>query len=493
MQLAELLKDWPCTIKGSIRCEVHRIEDNADAVKKGDVFVARKGKVTNGLTCIEQAIHNGAAAIVCDDETYFSSVNLDIPFIWVPNTLSFLAYSCAKMYHFPAEALTIIAVTGTNGKTTVTHFIGQLLKSLGKRVMVIGTNGVFVNGKRCYEELESLTTLQPKQLHYLFHEAVKMEVPYVVLEASSIGLAKHRLDFCDINMGVFLNITEDHLEDHGSFENYKLAKQILATMAKQIVINSDDALCRSIGIVKKGKRVFFGKGNHVDYFYQTLLEGKTFTTCCIQTKQEKYLVHFPFVGDYQCANLLAAITTVAELGYPLQSVCEFAATLYLPEGRFERIENSLDIDIIIDYAHTPDAMKQLLQAVSKQTTNRVLIVFSCGGNRDQAKRPKMGMIASVYAHYIVLTTDNARNESPQAINAQIQKGFSSTQQFTEILDRQQAIYHALNEAKQGDTVIVLGKGHEQTQLVGKEQTYFSDKACVVEFLNSFKQQQANDN
>lgn len=493
MQLAELLNDWPCTVKGSVRCEVMRIEDHTSEVTAGTIFVARKGKASNGITYIPQAISNGAVAIVVDDEHYYNSAKLTVPLIWVPNTLSFLAYSNAKMHHFPAEVLTIIAVTGTNGKTTVTHLIGQLLQKLKQQVMVIGTNGVYVNGKRSFEQYESLTTLQPKQLQTLFHEAVKADIRYVVLEASSIGLHKHRLDYSDIDIGVFLNVTEDHLEDHGSMENYKLAKQILATMAKQIIVNSDDVICRSIGFSKKGKRSFFGKGQHVDYFYQVLFEGTSYTTCLVQYKDEKHVVHIPFVGDYQCSNVLAAISVLVQLQYPLEQLCSYSEELKLPEGRFERIHNDRGLEIIIDYAHTPDAMKQLLLAVKRQAKQRVIVVFSCGGDRDQAKRPKMGMIASIYADMIVLTTDNARNEDPQTINAQIQQGFSSTQIFHEVLDRKQAIYAALKEAKVGDTVVILGKGHEKTQQIGKVQSEFSDQQCVMQFLQDTQQQASNDN
>lgn len=492
MQLAELLNDWPCTVKGSVRCEVMRIEDHASEVTAGSIFVARKGKESNGITYIPQAILNGAVAIVVDDEHYYNSAKLTVPLIWVPNTLSFLAFSSAKIHHFPAEVLTIIAVTGTNGKTTVTHLIGQLLQRLNQNVMVIGTNGVFVNGKRSFEHYQSLTTLQPKQLHALFHEAVKTGIRYVVLEASSIGLHKHRLDYCDIDIGVFLNVTEDHIEDHGSLENYKLAKQILATMAKQIIVNSDDVICRSIGFSKKGKRSFFGKGQHVDYFYQVLVEGISYTTCLVQYKDEKHVVHIPFVGDYQCANVLAAMSVLTQLEFPLEQLCHFSEELTLPEGRFERIKNDNEIDIIIDYAHTPDAMKQLLLAVKRQAKQRVIVVFSCGGNRDQAKRPKMGMIASIYADVIMLTMDNARDEDPTTINEQIQQGFSSTQVFHEILDRKQAIFAALAEAKIGDTVVILGKGHEKTQQIGKIQSEFSDHLCVQQFLQD-AQQAGNDN
>ncbi|MER2049620.1 MAG: Mur ligase family protein, partial [Solibacillus sp.] len=181
--------------------EIKRVEDDANLILPGDAFIARKGNKSSGISYIDSALEKGAAAIVVDDENYFNEADLPVPIIWVPNCLSFIAYASAKIYNFPAEALTVIAVTGTNGKTTVTHFIGQILNQLDKRTMVIGTNGVFIDQEKCYPEMEALTTLQAKNIQFLFKEAIRLDVPYVVLEASSIGLEKHRLDHCDIDIG----------------------------------------------------------------------------------------------------------------------------------------------------------------------------------------------------------------------------------------------------------------------------------------------------
>src|SRR5690606_23397927 len=222
LQLAEILKDWPCTVKGgSIRVEVTGIEDYAQHVKPGDLFVVRKGKKSDGFQFIDLAIEKGAVGIVIDDETKLDKLKLSVPLIWVPNCLKFMSFSSAKIYRFPAEAMQVIAITGTNGKTTVSHFIGQLLKALHKKVIVIGTNGVYINGEELKEEHEQLTTLQPKHLHKILQLAVRRGIQYAVLEASSMGLSTYRLDDCAIDIGVFLNLAEDHIEDHGSYEKYK--------------------------------------------------------------------------------------------------------------------------------------------------------------------------------------------------------------------------------------------------------------------------------
>ncbi len=191
MQLAELLKDWPCTVKGgSIRLEVLGIEDYAQEVKEGDLFVVRKGENDDGLKYVEIAIQNGAIGVVVEDEKLLDKLNIPVPLIWVPSCLKFMSYSAAKLHRFPAEAMQVIAITGTNGKTTVSHFIGQILNSLHKKVMVIGTNGVFINGKEINLSFERLTTLQPKHLHKIFKYGVEQGVQYAVLEASSMGLEK---------------------------------------------------------------------------------------------------------------------------------------------------------------------------------------------------------------------------------------------------------------------------------------------------------------
>ena len=486
VQIAELLKDWPCAVKGSTRAEISGIEDDTRKITAGALYIARRGQTYNGKNFLTEALEKGAAAIAIDDELLFDSVDFPVPLIWVPNCESFIAYASAKMYGFPSDALNIIAVTGTNGKTTVTHFIAQLLQQLKQQVIVIGTNGIYVNGEKQYEEIENLTTLQAKDLQFICSEAIKKEIPYIVLEASSMGLLKHRLDYCKIQLGVFLNITEDHIEQHGSFEKYKQAKEILAKLSDKIVVNRDDAMCRSIGLASKKKTIFFGKTNYVDYHWQLLTDSETQSSCCLQYRNEKHIVTFPLTGDYQCSNVIAAMSVVKELGFSLDEICQAVKKLTLPEGRFQRIENALGIMIYIDYAHTPDAMKMLLQTIRKQAKSRVIVVFSCGGERDKVKRPKMGMIASTYADYIILTTDNARSESPQQINEQIIQGFSSAQLYEIKLDRKQAIEKALTLAKKDDTVVILGKGHEKTQQVGRKVDYFSDQQCVIQLLKQLE-------
>lgn len=489
MQLAELLKDWACTVRGSIRTEVLGVEDDTRLLKKGELFVVRQGKKEDGRAYVEEAIARGACAIVVQDELLFDSLTLTIPIIWVPNCLKFLAYASARLHGFPTEALQMIAVTGTNGKTTVTHFIGQLLERLGKKTMVIGTNGVIVGGERIDFQEESLTTLPAKQLQAIVKWAVEHHVDTVVLEASSMGLATHRLDYCQIDIGVYLNLAEDHIEDHGTFEQYKQAKQQLALLSDQLVLNGDDTFCRTVGVSTKKKKLSFGTGNQVDVQWQLLNEGLRHTDGCVQIRDTQHVLTMPVSGNFQVMNVLAAMTVVLALGYSLEEIGEQIQFLTLPKGRMDYIKNNQGFDIVIDYAHTAEAMRVVLQSLHKQKYGRLLVVFSCGGERDVAKRIQMGLAASTYADTIYLTTDNPRGESPERINEHIQQGFLLNQAFEIELNRQAAIEKALRQAEVHDIVAIIGKGHEQTQTVNGEVLPFSDHQCVENYLAAFTYKQ----
>ena len=482
MQLAELLKDWPCSVKGSIRQEVVRLEDTVSDVQPGDLFIARKGRKHDGKQWIHQAIERGAKAVVVDEEVFFDGFICEVPLIWVPNILQFSAYASAKLCGFPSEALTMIAITGTNGKTTVSHLIGQLLHKMKKRVMVIGTNGLYLNGEPYETDIEQLTTLQPKHLHPLLLKMVRENVEYVVFEASSMGLATYRLDECDIDIGVFLNLTEDHIEDHGSFEQYKLAKQRLAGLSKKLVLNGDDAFCRSVGVLAKRSKYYFGIKGRVDVLIQVLAEGKSDSTCCVQMADKEKVVTIPFVGDYQRSNIAAAIAVLQMLDFPFDEVMNEIPNLTLPVGRMQTFTSEQEFRVIVDYAHTADALKVVLQTVKNTTDQNIFVVFSCGGERDVAKRREMGTVASKFADHIILTTDNCRSEDPQLINQQIASGFFATQSYEVILSREAAIEAAIKRAGKGDVVVVAGKGHERTQTIGNVTTPFSDVDCVIKLI-----------
>ena len=467
---------------GSIRTIITGVEDYAQAIKPGNIFIVRKGKKTSGSSFVNEAIARGAAAIVSEESSSLPTTDQNIPFVWVPNTSLFLSYASAKLSAFPAEALTVIAITGTNGKTTVSHFVSQLLRALHKNVAVIGTVGFFINEEKQQTKYEQLTTLQAKELHPILKQCVRNGVTHVVLEASSMGLQQHRLDHCDIDCGVFLNLSEDHLEDHGGLEAYKRAKKRLADLSKKLVLNGDDNFCRSVGIYDKKKSCSFGFDNHNDLHIQIVSESTGKTVLCLQTSSSEHIIEIPFVGNYHVQNAVAALMTLWRLGFSIDEIAVHMWLLRLPEGRLEKIDNTFGIDVYVDYAHTAEALQAVLQTFDSSKT--LYLVFSCGGNRDKAKRFAMGAVASKYADIIYLTTDNPRDEDPILINESIIAGFTEQQYYEIYLDRKIAIHKALAKAEKGDIVLVAGKGHEQTQQIKNQKLPFSDQQCIRDyFLN----------
>ncbi|MGG0655983.1 UDP-N-acetylmuramoyl-L-alanyl-D-glutamate--2,6-diaminopimelate ligase [Rummeliibacillus pycnus] len=486
MILAELLKEWPCELEcGSIRTEIKGITDRASDVKPGDIFVARKGKKFDGWDYKELAIQNGAAAIV--HNRYEAKANLQIPVIWVPNCSTFLSYASKKLYGAYDEQLTIVAVTGTNGKTTVTHFIGQLLQSLHVNVAVLGTVGVFINGKKQAVKLEPLTTPLATELYKICAYCVSQGVTHLVMEASSLALSEHRLDNCNIDIGVYLNVSRDHYEEHGGEKYYLAAKRRLCLFSEQIIVNIDDAYCKQLRMEHPIVKTF-GKSLLADcsiIHEQKIEDG---TQLLIQDHDIPIDVMIPFQGEYLQYNVLAAITTVTELGFSLQEIAEHTRKLTLPAGRMQEIENTLGFRIIIDYAHTPSALEALLSALRLQSSKKLVVVFGCGGDRDQGKRIEMGEIADAYADYIWLTDDNPRGESSSAILNSIVKGIHMKPYRMEP-NRKKAIQNAINSCKQGDILIIAGKGHEEGQIVAGQIFPFSDEKVVKEIVTMLEKNQ----
>ncbi|MBO2534456.1 UDP-N-acetylmuramoyl-L-alanyl-D-glutamate--2,6-diaminopimelate ligase [Rummeliibacillus suwonensis] len=483
MILAELLKEWPCELEyGSIRTEIKGITDRASDVKPGDLYVARKGKKFDGWDYKDLAIQNGAVAIV--HNRYEAKVNLQIPVIWVPNCSTFLSYASKKIYGAYDEKLTIVAVTGTNGKTTVTHFIGQLLQSLNTNVAVIGTVGLFINGEKQNIRLEPLTTPLATELYQIFAYCISKGVTHIVMEASSLALSEHRLDDCNINIGVYLNVSRDHYEEHGGEKYYLAAKKRLCLLSEQIIVNIDDPFCKQLRLEYPSVKSF-GKSLLADcsiIHEQNIDNG---TQLLIQNDDIPTDVLIPFQGEYLQYNVLAAVTAITELGFSLQEIAKHTDTLTLPAGRMQEIPNSLGFRIFIDYAHTPSALEALLNALRLQAKEDLVVVFGCGGDRDQGKRVEMGIIADTYADKIWITDDNPRGESSRAILNSIVKGIHMKPYKIEP-NRKKAIQNAINSCKSGDILVIAGKGHEEGQIVAGKILPFSDEKVIKEILSDMK-------
>ncbi|CAM3087811.1 UDP-N-acetylmuramoyl-L-alanyl-D-glutamate--2, 6-diaminopimelate ligase [Filibacter tadaridae] len=454
--LPELLKDWPCTVHGGdFRIDITGITEQSVRVKKGFIFVARKGTRYDGIAHIDEAIQKGAVAIIVDRFT-LTNLPKNIPVIIVPDCKKFLSYASARLAGDPSKELTIIGVTGTNGKTTVTHFIGQLLSGVGVKSAVVGTTGVFIDGEEMDVDVPSMTTFPAEYLHPLLKRCVEESVTHVVLEASSLGLSSCRLDHCEMDIGLLLNIGTDHHEEHGGETAYLMAKQRLLSMVNVMVVNEEDENCISLIKGATVPSVFFG--------LQTAA-GIPFPQCEFQ---------LPVQGDFNRLNVMAAISALLVLGYSTDELFPHITDLKLPEGRMQKLERD-GVMVFIDFAHTPDALQGVLQALSEMCYGRLITVFGCGGERDRRKRSEMGELAVYYSSNVLVTSDNPRNEDPQSIIEDIMEGFGGECSAVEAeLDRRTAIRKAVFSAAPGDIVLIAGKGHEKTQHTAKGLFPFSD-------------------
>ena len=476
--IADLLKDWPCTwLHGSFNEKVRGVKEDSRDVQTGDVFVVIKGRHANGAIYINEAIRNGAVCVISEnreDGRYAKEVAFGI----VPNTRSFLSHASSRIHGNPSEHLHVVAVTGTNGKTTVSHMIGQLLTFLGYHTAVIGTLGLFVNGKKVIDNFPSLTTWSATHLHHTFAMLLKMNVTHVIIEASSMGLAQHRLDHCFIQQGVFLNIGHDHLEDHKGIEAYKKAKCRLLYLSEKIVVNEDDPFWFEIAKQSEKEVKWFGKKHLI------LEKLKPLSMDLKMKDQEReYSFEVGFNGVYNTSNIAAAIATVSQMDIPMSLILPLLPRLTLPAGRFQSIIKH-PFQVVIDYAHTPEALKHLLSSAAQITTGKLLVVFGCGGDRDQSKRSEMGEIAAQYAQYLWVTSDNPRSEDPLKICQQIIENLPYSNRIQIEIDRAKAIEQALRFLKPGDFLCIAGKGHESTQHIGNQILPFSDEQTVRKLLSS---------
>jgi len=477
--IADLLKDWPCTwLHGSFSECINGVKDDSRYVQAGDVFVVIKGKVANGADYINEAIANGAVCIISEDRNDFQQTQ-GISFAIVPNTRSFLSHACSRINGDPSQQLHVVAVTGTNGKTTVSHLIGQILTLLGYQTAVIGTLGLFINGEKVEGRFPALTTWSATYLHETLAYLVDRQITHVIVEASSMGLSQHRLDHCEIQQGVFLNIGHDHLEDHDGIKAYQQAKCRLKILAKKLVVNEDDPFWFAQGLQSTKEVKWFGE-------QQVMLDELKSESMWLKIVdgEKVYSSEVPFTGIYNISNVAAAIATVNQMGISTSKIVPLLEHLTLPPGRFQFVIKH-PFQVMIDYAHTPEALQHVLHSAAQITKGRLLVVFGCGGDRDQSKRSAMGEIAALYAQNIWVTSDNPRSENPLKICQQVIQNLPESKNIQIEVDREKAIEKALKYSRPGDLLCIAGKGHESTQHIGSDIVPFSDEQTVYKVLASF--------
>jgi murE/murF fusion protein len=454
-------------VLGDAAAEVRAVRSDSREVDAGDVFVAVRGLRSDGHAFVEAAIERGAAAVVVEHELERGAKG--VVQIVVPSGAVALGVMVGHALGDPAKRLTLIGVTGTNGKTTTTYLVESILVAAGLKPGVIGTVSYRWGGTSFDAPY---TTPTPQVLHETFAKMVAAGCTHAVMEVSSAALAMDRLAGIEFQVAAFSNLTQDHLDVHGSMEAYRDAKRLLFTrhLAGTAVVNIDDPAGEAMA--SRGLRVSSKQPASVHVVrHDSSVRGITAT---IETPRGAIVVEAkPLIGHYNLDNICLAIGIAEALALPHAAIVAGIASLQGVPGRVERVPNAADLDILVDYAHTPDALRNVLAALRPLTKRRLICVFGCGGDRDPTKRPKMGAAVAELADLAVVTSDNPRTEDPRAILDQILPGVPRP--FLVEVDRRVAIRAAIAEATPGDVVVIAGKGHEDYQIVGTTKHHFDDR------------------
>jgi len=481
MLLGNLIKS---TDKKYKKIPVNGISFDSRSTKKNDVFFAIKGKKKSGINFISEAIFKGASAIIADKKVKYKNYNL--PIIKVNNARKSLAEACSKYYKLKPKNL--VAVTGTNGKSSVANFFYQILNFNNIPVASIGTLGIF---SKKYKKKINLTSVDPLTLHKNLEILVKKNVNHVILEASSHGLEQKRLDSLNIKDGIFTNLSHDHLDYHKNMKSYFNAKmhlfKNLLNKNSKIITDEDNEefkFIKKIAKKRKIKQITLGsKSGNIKILSNRHKGNKQIVRILFNSKI--FLLEIPLVGFFQVKNLFMAVLAALSCGLSKDKIFNQIHKIKSVPGRLECVKNlKNNSNIIVDFAHTPDALEQSLSAIKKQFKKEIVLVFGCGGERDKKKRSAMGRIAKKYCRKIFVTDDNPRNEDPKKIRNDI---ISSCKKIAfDIGNRKKAIERGITELKANEVLLVAGKGHEETQDYGNKIISFSDKKVIKKIIQKRK-------
>ncbi|MBQ7961040.1 MAG: UDP-N-acetylmuramoyl-L-alanyl-D-glutamate--2,6-diaminopimelate ligase [Clostridia bacterium] len=456
--------------------EVTFITDDSRKVTEGSIFVCIKGARFDGHDVAAQMLEKGAVCVVCERDMGLPNQ------IVVENTRKAISLMCANYFGRPADKLKLIGITGTNGKTTTAFLIKNMLKKLGKKSGLIGTVKNMAGDK---EYPAALTTPESFELHSLFNEMVNEGCEYCVMEVSSQALAQFRVEGLHFAAGIFTNLTQDHLDYHGSFENYAEAKSMLFTESDICILNLDDEHAMSMLRNTEGRMVTYSVNqDESDYTAKYIRYKNDGIEYELVTMGYVERVRVGIPGEFTVYNSMAAAVTLIELGFDFSEVLYALSLSEGVKGRIEVVPTDTDYTVIIDYAHSPDGLENIISSLRKIAKARIITVFGCGGDRDRTKRPIMGSIAAKLSDVIVVTSDNPRTEDPDAIIEDILTGIkgSKVRKIVET-DRTKAIRAALEEAETDDIVLLAGKGHETYQIFGTEKIHYDEREVVRDILS----------
>ncbi len=474
MLLSELAKETGLLCNGG-DAEILSLEYDSRKVHPGSLFCCVVGQLFDGHNFAQNAVDAGASALLVEH-----LLPLNVPQIIAPNARRAMAELAAAFYGYPQREMTILGVTGTNGKTTTTYMVKSIAEQAGKKVGVIGTIRIMIGNESLHTDR---TTPESIDLFRILRQMADAKVDLVVMEVSSHALEQFRVHGITFDVGLFTNLTQDHLDYHKSFDNYFRAKKILFYNSKKAVINVDDAYAERMMDGLTIPIMTFGVRDRADLSASNIditTEGVQFD---LHTPEGDVLMHLHTPGLFSVFNAMGAAGMCLSIGIRLGCIKDGLEALTSVSGRLESIRTTRPFSVFVDYAHTPDALENVLKTVRQFAKKRVICVFGCGGDRDRAKRPIMGETAGRFSDFCIITSDNPRTENPMSIIDSIEEGTKrSGTKYTIIENRKEAIRYAISIAQEQDIIMIAGKGHENYQEINGTKYHFDDKEIVEELL-----------
>ncbi len=462
--------------------EISSIENDNRKVQEGSLFICIKGYTVDGHDFAESAVEKGAAAILAE-----RPLSIDVPVILVKNTTRAMAVLADSFYEQPTKKLHLIGITGTNGKTTTSHLIEKIFADAGQKTGLIGTMYTKIADKTI--ETKN-TTPESLTLQKTFQQMVEAGVDIAVMEVSSHALDLGRVHGCDYDVAVFTNLTQDHLDYHITMDEYKRAKSLLFAQLgntfdphkpKFAVLNADDPATDMYGRSTAAHVVTYGIDKEADIKAENIQMTSAGTNFDLIVQTEKYPISMQLIGKFSVYNVLASIAASLVSGIEITAVIKSIETVPGVAGRFELVNAGQDFTVIVDYAHTPDSLENVLKTIQHFAKKKVYVIVGCGGDRDRTKRPLMAQIACKWASDPILTSDNPRSEDPLAILKEMEAGVQGAE-YRIIPDRKEAINTAIQQASEGDVILIAGKGHETYQIIGNVVHDFDDRLVAREAI-----------
>ncbi len=466
-------------IIGNPQLAVTGIAFDSRAVQPGNLFVCISGFESDGHDFAPMAIEKGASVIVAEKDLR----ELGVTCVLVENSRAALAHLAANYYGHPEEKFCLLGITGTNGKTTVTYLIKSVLEAMGKKVGLIGTNQNMIGNEIIPSKK---TTPDSLELMRLFSKMASAEVDYVVMEVSSHSLVLDRVTACTFDVGAFTNITQDHLDFHKTMEEYLEAKGMLFQISKRGVINADDCGAKRLTELSSCETLLtYGEMPESDIRISQIALKEDGVDFQLEYQGKNHQVELGIPGKFSVYNATTALGCLAAAGIPMEDAVRCLKKARGVKGRVELVETGRDFSVIIDYAHTPDGLENVIQTIRGFAKGRVITLFGCGGDRDKTKRPKMGKIAAELSDYSIVTSDNPRTEDPNAIIEDVLVGVrEGGGEYTVIPNRFEAIAFALDFAQKDDIILLAGKGHETYQILADRTITFDEREIVRKLLDA---------